>query len=113
MKSHSIIIGFIILSIFLTNHLQADQYSLDSLELKAVTSTGIDKIDLSLNLAEGYLNNQPQKSLDLAKDALELSSRINDLDRKAHSLFLIAEASRAMGNNSVAYDFYFQANKIY
>lgn len=113
MKSHSIIIGFIVLSIFLDNHLWADQYSLDSLELKAVTSTGIDKIDLNLNLAEGYLNNQPQKSLDLSRSALELSSKINDLHRKAHSLFLIAEANRVVGNNIVAYDFYFQANKIY
>lgn len=86
---------------------------LDSLELKSITSTGIDKIDLNLNLAEGYLNNQPQKSIDLARDALELSTNIGDINRKASSLFLIAEANRAMGNNTVAYDFYFQANKIY
>lgn len=97
----------------MVNHLRADQYLLDSLELKAVTSTGIDKIDLNLNLAEGYLNNQPQKSIDLAKDALELSTKISDLGRKASSLFLLGEANRAMGNNSVAYDFYFQANKLY
>jgi signal transduction histidine kinase/ActR/RegA family two-component response regulator len=90
-----------------------EQKSLDSIEVKIMTSTGIDKIELLLNLAEAYLNQQPQKTLDLANNALELAVVMNDPFRQANALFLIADANRMKGDNITALDYYFQSNKIF
>ncbi len=93
--------------------LKAGQISVDSIEVKATTTIGIDKVDLLLNLAESYLNQQPLKTLEFANSALKLSVDLKDLSRQGQSLFLIAEANRTQGENVAALNFYLQSNNIF
>ena len=115
MKSTSIITVITIVTFLQVFALKAEQKSLDSLEVKVMTSAGYSfgTIDLLLNLSEAYLNQQPQRTLDLANNALELATALNDLSRQARSLFLIAEANRMKGENVIAFDYYFQSKKIF
>lgn len=89
------------------------QKSLDSMEVKVMTTAGVDRIDILLNLSEAYLNQQPQKTIELADNALKLAHGLNDQLRQAGSLFLMAEGYRMKGENVIAFDYYFQSNKIY
>lgn len=93
--------------------MKAGQKTLDSLELKALTATGINKIELLLSLSASYLNKQPLKTDELANQALDLARAMNNLPQQAKSLLMIAEASRIQGNNITAVDFYLKSNKIY
>lgn len=112
-KYHIIRIILILLFSLQLCILKSQTDSLNLLEDKALTSTGIDKVDLLLNLSEVYLNQHPQKTLDLASNALELSRALNDLSRQARSLILLGDAHRMKGENIKALDFYLQAEKIY
>ena len=77
-------------------------------------STGIDKIDLLLNLSEAYLNTSTLKTHLIWRIMhWNYATAINDLSRQARSLFLIAEAKQSKENNISAFDFYFQSNKIF
>jgi signal transduction histidine kinase/ActR/RegA family two-component response regulator len=113
LKSHIIIVLVIQLALSQIFTVKAAQKSLDSLELKILTTTGINKIDLLLDLSEAYLNQQPQRTADLANEALELSVALNDLSRQAKSISLIGDAHWMKGDNIEALDLYFQSDKIY
>ena len=86
---------------------------IDSLEAKLLTTSGIEKIDLLISLSNSYLNQHPQRSLELANEALELSLTLQDHKREATSLYCIADANRVKGDNIKALDFHFQALKLF
>jgi len=86
---------------------------IDSLDAQLANTSGIEKIDLLISLSNSYLNQQPQRSLELANEALEMSITLEDQKREATSLFHIADANRLIGENIKALDYHFQALKLY
>jgi len=81
--------------------------------LKILTSTGLEKIDLYLTLSESYLNQNPQKTLELAQNALEMSLAEKDLFRQAKALYLIADGYRQKGENVKAFNYFVEAENIF
>jgi signal transduction histidine kinase/ActR/RegA family two-component response regulator len=78
-----------------------------------MTSTGLEKIDLYLTLSESYLNQNPQKTLELAQNALEMSLSVKDLYRQAKALYLIADGYRQKGENVKAFNYFIEAENIF
>ncbi len=85
----------------------------DSLEAILPSTSGIEKIDLLISLSDSYVNQQPQRSLEFANEALELAMGSQNQQREAASLFCIADVNRMMGENIKALDYYLQALKIF
>jgi len=104
-----------ILIIFALNYLnvRASRPADDSLELKISAATGLEKIDLLLSLSEGYLFQNPNKTLELAENAMELAIAANDLLRQAHAVYLIGDGYRQTGENVKAFNYFIKAEKIY
>lgn len=113
MKKYSVTLLIISLCILKVLNIQARRPADDSLEIKINSSEGIEKIDLILVLADSYLFQNPQKTTELAEEALELSVVQKDRLRQANSTYLIAEGFRQTGENVKAFDFFKQSEKIY
>ena len=87
--------------------------SVDTLELKLETVSGTKKIDALIELSESYINQLPERSIEYASEALELSLASEDLERQSLSLYQLANAFRVQGDNIRALDYFFQSLKIF
>ena len=87
--------------------------SVDTLELELATVSGTERIDVLIDLSDSYLNHQPQKSIEFATEAFELSLTDVDSKRQGLALFQLAYAHRVQGNNVKALDFFFQSLDIF
>ncbi|OQX73541.1 MAG: hypothetical protein B6D61_12435 [Bacteroidetes bacterium 4484_249] len=66
-----------------------------------------------INLSKDYLYQQPQKAIELANEALEISISIKDLKRQASSLYCIADGYRVIGENIKSLDYFLQSLKTF
>jgi len=71
----------------------------DTINVDLESTVGVEKIEILNNLSSSYQNTEPQKALDLATEALNLSTKKNATNLEATSLYNIGESYRAMGEN--------------
>ena len=81
--------------------------SADTLEFALATATGSERIEILIELAKSNVNQQPERSIEFASEALELSLSSDDLKRQGLSLFQLAYAYRVQGDNIKALDYFF------
>jgi signal transduction histidine kinase/CheY-like chemotaxis protein len=74
---------------------------------------GTKQIEILNNLSNSYQESEPQKALDLATEALNLSTEQQATRQEANSLYNISESYRAMGENVKSLKSLLEAHKIY
>ncbi|MCD4697637.1 MAG: tetratricopeptide repeat protein [Bacteroidales bacterium] len=77
------------------------------------SSRGTKKIDILNQLSLEKLNSNPDSAINFALEALELSVDKKDSQRKAESLFNIAEGHKLKGNNIRALDYFLKSFQAY
>jgi len=82
------------------------------LESNLSSASGIEKIDILIDLSGSLVNEQPHKSIDYAGEALDLSIKSKNLEGQGEALFQLAYAYRVQGDNIKALDFFFQSLDI-
>ncbi len=103
---------FVVILLF-CNTVQSTGKETDTLDVKINMADRAEQIDVLNRLSSSYLNQQPDKTIELATKALEISQYNKDLKRQAASLFNIADGYRIRGENKKALDFFLQSLKIY
>ena len=92
---------------------QSEGISVDTLEKQINSKEGIERVDMLINLSKDYLNQQPQRTIELANEALEISISIKDIKRQASAMFCIADGYRVTGDNIKALDYFLQSLKTF
>lgn len=83
------------------------------LEGKAASSSGNEKAEALINVANYYLKKDPSKSISAANNALTISKELNNPLLIANSTFAKAEYEYLQGNNVFALKYLNQALEIY
>ena len=99
--------------LLLCNAVQSTGKETDTLDAKNNIADRAEQIDVLNSLSSSYLNQQPDKTIELATKALGISQYNKDLKRQAASLFNIANGYRIKGENIKALEFFLQSLKIY
>jgi signal transduction histidine kinase/CheY-like chemotaxis protein len=85
----------------------------DSTDVIVDNPEGIKQIEILNNLSNSYQSTEPQKALELATEALNLSTDQKATKQEANSLFNIGESYLSMGDNIKAMKSILEAHKIY
>jgi len=85
----------------------------DTLLKKLENVKGIERIDVLNKLSTEYLNHDPQKSIELASEALTLSEEYDETAKKANAIYCIADAYLVLGENDKSLDYFMQALSLY
>ncbi len=85
----------------------------DSTDVIVGNPEGIKQIEILNDLSSSYQGSKPQKALELATEALNLSTDQKASKQEANSLFNIGESYLSMGDNIKAFKSMLEAHKIY
>ena len=88
------------------------QTETDSLEFKLMTVIDKEKVDILNELAQAYLTESPQISIDYGKQALRLSQGINYIEGEAQALKTIGAGNYYLSNFDKSLEYYFKSLKI-
>ena len=88
------------------------QTETDSLEFKLMTVIDKEKVDILNELAQDYLTESPQISIDYGKQALKLSQEINYIEGEAQALKAIGAGNYYLSNFDESLEYYLKSLKI-
>jgi signal transduction histidine kinase len=84
----------------------------DTIEKKLINSTWEDSVKIFIQLSEGYLSSNPQKSIELGKKALKISENYKENKLKAESYNSIGKGFEFSKQNDLALSFYRDALQL-
>ncbi|MEZ5197266.1 MAG: tetratricopeptide repeat protein [Bacteroidales bacterium] len=86
--------------------------SVDSIQSLINSSEGTQKSELLLELSEYYLGHLPERTVELATEALGLAHKQGNRKLQADAMYNIADGYRVMGDNIKALDYFLQSLRI-
>lgn len=102
-----------VLAVLLYFNLNAQQNIADSLVALANKKSGIEKADLLNDAAEKFLDSNPDKSIELASQALEISDKNHDAKNAYYAMLFISNAYANKGDHDKALEVLIDAAKKY
>jgi len=102
-----------IVILLLSSYISFAQTNIDSLKILLQKSTDVDRVNILNELAESHKRIQPQKTVEYGKEALSLSTSLNNESLIAFSLSNIGDGEMILGNIDTAELYYNKAFNIY